>query len=109
MDHCHTHLQGRGGPRRGEGRGSGGGNTTLLTSTEGKLAVSKRQLESFKTPKFSTRDRASIQAHKAQRFHYISIHTDIHNAVRFGSEEAEVLILFKAHLHHARYRYSLHA
>lgn len=59
-----THTS-RGGEVRGEekGGGSGGGNTTLLTSIEGKLAVSKRQLESFKTSKFSTRDRASIQAH----------------------------------------------
>jgi len=54
--------EGRSEERRREG-GSGGENTTLLTSIEGKLAVSKRQLESFKTSKFSTRDTASIQAH----------------------------------------------
>lgn len=43
------------------------------------------------------------QYYKAQQLHYVPIHTDIHNAVHYGSEEAGVLTLFKAHFHHARY------
>ena len=74
-----THTS-RGGEVRGEekGGGSGGEHTTLLTNTEGKLAVSKRQLESFKTSRFSTRDMASIQALSMLQSTVTPLHSQTH-------------------------------
>ena len=63
MDHCHTHLQGRGGPRRGEERGEVGRKHYTTYYLLILKASSQSVRESDKTSKFSTtRDMQSIQA-----------------------------------------------
>lgn len=106
-----THTS-RGGEVRGEEKGGGVGEETLhyllvLKASSRLVRGNLSHLRRLNSPPEIGHPSKLTQCYKAQQFHYISIHTDIHNAVRFGSEEAEVLTLFKAHLHHAWY--SLHA